>query len=128
MEKSVSVFAERLKLIRKEKGLTAYQLGKKTGISESAIRKYENSESAPSHEIIFKLCTYLNISSDYLIGLGNNKGISPTARECARIIDTMRPGVQEWSLLIIEALKEKTDALKRHQKLISAEFINNLDN
>ncbi len=46
---------EILKSIRQAKGLTLKQLGEKTGITPSAISKYEGGKRKPTMEAFFKL-------------------------------------------------------------------------
>ncbi len=62
-------FAERLKEVRKEKGLSQTQLAKATGLSQPAIAKWENGERNPTIYNIYTLCVYLKVTSDFLIGL-----------------------------------------------------------
>lgn len=39
------------------------------GISESNITNWKKGQGLPSVEILYKLCTVLNESADYLLGL-----------------------------------------------------------
>jgi transcriptional regulator with XRE-family HTH domain len=120
-------FSSRLKSVCKDRGVTIYQVSKITGISEGALRKYEQGISSPSAENVFLLCKFLKVSSDYLIGLEAKPGVSPIAKACEEIVDSMGSITQEWALLMIEGLKEKTDSLKRHNRHITPEFIERLE-
>ena len=62
-------FAERLKELRNEKGLTQKQLSKETGIAQSTLSMYEVGTNSPRLDLIIILCRYFNVTSDYLIGL-----------------------------------------------------------
>ncbi len=62
-------FAERLKELRLEKGLTQDQLSEKTLISQGAISNYELDRRSPTIDIIIILCKFFEVSADYLIGL-----------------------------------------------------------
>ena len=62
-------FAERLKELRLEKGLTQRELSKQTGLCRSAIAFWELCERVPSAEAIIILAKYFGVSADYLLGL-----------------------------------------------------------
>ena len=62
-------FNERLKELRLSKNLTQTQLANETGISQSAINKWELGQRKITQEYIIILCEYFNVSADYLLGL-----------------------------------------------------------
>ena len=62
-------FAERLKELRQELGLTQAQLGEKVSINPSCITRWELKQRTPNIESIIVLCKFFKVSSDYLIGL-----------------------------------------------------------
>lgn len=62
-------FAERLKDLRTEKGLTQRQLAKATGLSQTAIAQWENKLRQPGAGVIIILARYFEISADYLLDL-----------------------------------------------------------
>lgn len=43
------------------------------GISRGALSFYEQGKRTPDAEIIYRMCEYFNVSSDYLLGLTDNK-------------------------------------------------------
>lgn len=61
-------FGERLRLLRKEKGVTQKNLGKVMGITDQAISHYEKGKRFPDTKMIRKLADYFNVSTDYLLG------------------------------------------------------------
>lgn len=69
----MSVFAERLKELRKEKGLTQSQVGVHLGMSQQNYRRWEVGERSPSGETLIKLADYFDVSIDYLVGRKNEK-------------------------------------------------------
>lgn len=65
---------EKLKDLRVERGLTLEQLEQQTGISRSALGQYENNEYKDiSHTSIVTLAKFYGVSTDYLLGLTENK-------------------------------------------------------
>ena len=61
-------FAERLKELRAEKGITQMQLAFDTHLSKSAIAFWESCERVPNANAIVTLARYFNVSCDYLLG------------------------------------------------------------
>jgi transcriptional regulator with XRE-family HTH domain len=68
-------FGTRLKELRKEKNLTQQELADKVDLVKGSISAYEKSLKYPSVEVLIKLCNYFNVSSDYLLGLSDEKEI-----------------------------------------------------
>ena len=55
-----------LKLL-KEHGVTAYKVGKDTGIGSSTFTDWKNGRSAPKQEKLQKIADYFGVSIDYLL-------------------------------------------------------------
>lgn len=66
-------FAERLKEIRKERGLSRNKLSNELKIPEPTISRWENGKHIPSIDYIILLCKYFDVTSDYLIGLSDKE-------------------------------------------------------
>lgn len=65
---------ERLKDLRNERNLTLEQLAEKTGLSKSALGNYESNDFKDiSPFAIVKLSEFYGVSTDYLLGLTENK-------------------------------------------------------
>ncbi len=62
-------FSERLKELRSSRGLSQMELSKETGISQSAIAKWELCKTEPTASALITLSVYFNESVDYLLGL-----------------------------------------------------------
>lgn len=60
-------FGQRVKKLRRDKGLTQIQLADELYISESYIALIEGDKRNPSLDIMIKLADYFRVSSDYLI-------------------------------------------------------------
>ena len=63
--------SDRLKALRKAKGLTQEKLAEIIGVERSSIGKYETG-TMPSIEIITALSEFFSVSIDYLIGKTDN--------------------------------------------------------
>lgn len=64
---------ERIKELRQEQKISQMQLSKQTGITQAAIARYELNISEPRATEIKKLCDFFGVTSDYLIGLDDNR-------------------------------------------------------
>ncbi len=61
------MFGQKLKELRKKNLLTQVALGKKIGVSPSAIGMYEQGHREPDYHTLLKICDLFNVSTDYLI-------------------------------------------------------------
>lgn len=68
-------FGDKLKELRKEKGLSQKDLAEKLNVTQRTISYYENSTTAPSNaEIVTKIADALNVRLDELAAdIGNTK-------------------------------------------------------
>ncbi len=62
-------YVERIKELRVSKGLSQMQLAQATGISQSAIAKWELGKTEPTVSAIIALAKYFDETSDYILGL-----------------------------------------------------------
>ncbi|WP_427339585.1 helix-turn-helix domain-containing protein [Caloranaerobacter sp. DY30410] len=61
-------FAERLKLLREEKGLTQQDIANILDVGRATIAGYETKGKQPDYEKLKKLADFFNVSIDYLLG------------------------------------------------------------
>ena len=64
-------FADRLKLLRKEKHLTQKDISIRSGIAEPTITKYETGKLNPKFETVQKLANALGVSVSALYGVSD---------------------------------------------------------
>ncbi|MCL4514019.1 MAG: helix-turn-helix domain-containing protein [Firmicutes bacterium] len=62
---------QRLAFLRKEKGLSQYELAKALGFSRGQIANYEQGSRRPDPATLQRLADYFNVSVDYLLGRNN---------------------------------------------------------
>ncbi|GKX27889.1 transcriptional regulator [Vallitalea longa] len=65
-------FSDRLRLLRKSKGLTQEQLGEVVGKTKNNISQYERSARQADDETKKQLAIFFDVSMDYLIGITEN--------------------------------------------------------
>jgi len=64
-------FSERLKELRKDKGVTQKAMAEFLGMVEQAYQMYEYGKREPNHETTIKLADFFEVSVDYLLGRVN---------------------------------------------------------
>ncbi len=64
---------DRLTAARKESGLTLEKISEILDISYQAYRKYEKDLCYPSVEVLIKISKMYGISTDYILGLSEEK-------------------------------------------------------
>ena len=62
------VFKDRLKELRKAKGLSQVALANRLGLSKSTIGMYETGDITPSLDALNMIADYFNVDMSYLLG------------------------------------------------------------
>lgn len=73
MRDSKEIFAERLRNLIEEKGMSQKQLAAETQIAESSISKYLSCDAEPKLVPLANIAKYFDVSVDYLLGISNCK-------------------------------------------------------
>jgi transcriptional regulator with XRE-family HTH domain len=60
-------FAERLRELRKQKGLSQSELGERVGVHYTHVGRYERGVSRPAADTLKRLADALGVSGDYLL-------------------------------------------------------------
>lgn len=66
-EKSLSIFAQRLRQLRRANGLTQQKLAECLGLQRSTYAYYESGKTTPSFDTLRKIALVYGVSVDYLI-------------------------------------------------------------
>lgn len=69
----MKIFAIREKLLRIEHDYTMKQVADGTGLTESAVSRYESGKREPNGRVISYFCKFYGVSADYLLGLVDDK-------------------------------------------------------
>ena len=65
--------AEKITLLRTEKGYSSSKCCKEMGLTASTLHSVEKENCKPGAELIIKICKYFNVSSDWLLGLKDER-------------------------------------------------------
>jgi len=66
-------FGKKIKELRQQKLLTQEQLAKRLWVTKSIISAYESGTKFPSLDMLIKLATTFNVSTDYLLGIDKKR-------------------------------------------------------
>ena len=66
-----TAFAQRLRALRKESGLSQAGLAEILEVSQQSIAGWENSRTEPEYRLLIKIAEFFNVPSDYLLGLSD---------------------------------------------------------
>lgn len=72
MSKKDSILGDRLKELRNKKGINQEHVAIDIGISRARYSHYENNHVEPDIEILRKLASYYDVTTDYLLGHSND--------------------------------------------------------
>jgi len=70
------MLSERIKELRLSRNLNQVQLGEALWVTKQTISNWENDNIQPSIAMLIKIAKYFKVSTDYLLGLDNNKYIN----------------------------------------------------
>ena len=65
----MKIFAERLKSLRTDKGLSILELSKILNVGHSSISRWENNQARICAEQLVDIAKFFGVSTDYLLGL-----------------------------------------------------------
>lgn len=91
----------RLRVLRKDAGLTQAQLAALADTNQAAINRYETDRAAAPYRILVWYATYFNVSLDYIFGLCEDPAGGMSAlrqRERRKWCSANRIGVSLWRL------------------------------
>ena len=72
------MFFERLRLLRKELGMSQSDVGEFLGIVQTVYSRYERGQNTIPLELLLKLCDLYGVSADYILGRSN---VRPTEND-----------------------------------------------
>ena len=81
-------FALRLGELRKEQSLNQKQVASELGISQAMLSHYENNLREPKLEFVLKVCTYYNVTADYILGRTDER-VDGATKLCENISDKL---------------------------------------
>lgn len=103
----------RIKQVRKLRGYSQQRLADELNVNQTAISQWERGTTTPSYALLTKLAQLLEVSSDYLLGLSDDKNIY--SWDDSEIMDAVKESLEPLMMNILEIIR-KSNA--KDQKLI----------
>lgn len=88
------LFQQRLVELRTERQLSQKELARRVGVSDSAVCFWETGVNEPKASYLLQLSKFFNVSTDYLLGLTDDFGIS--------VAEVLPPTVTEEERKLLE--------------------------
>ena len=105
------MIGERLAEIRKDHGDNQDDLARKLNVSVFAIRSWEQEKSAPSHEMLVRVCRLYQVSSDYLLGLSNIDPVYEQRRRLEQFSSEELTDLKKYESYLL--WKKRSEKIKR---------------
>lgn len=109
---------DRIKNLRTEAGFTRVELAEKLNMPQTTLRNYENNAREPGHDFLVKIAKEFNVTTDYLLGLSENKNATIENYDGKYLINLLtnklgrQPTIKEMKLLsaIFDGICEYIDS------------------
>ena len=99
----MSIFAKRVKQLRKDNGWSQEDFAKRLGVTRSAIGNWEQGTREPPYEMLEAIADVFNCEMQYLIGEKPASDLSLNERyiiECMRNIDGFERRIMDYARYI----------------------------
>ena len=113
-------FAERIKELRKEKGITQIDLAEAVGLSKGTVAMWEVDKREANFDTLNKLSDYFQVSIDYLLGRSNDR--SQKAYEDELVERMLGPDPKEMKQCVEEFFKLDEFGIRAVTDLIKNEY------
>lgn len=94
MERTKEVFPERLKMIRREKGLTQAEFADATGVSRQSVYLYEKGLRKPAISVLGKIYENTGVSIEWLIGINEGKYVPSQPKSAEELINIVQENLE----------------------------------
>lgn len=101
-------FKDRLKILREENKLLQKELAEKLGVSRYTIVRYESGKIKPDIENVIQLSKIFDCTSDYLLGISDEKIKRPPEKDFILVVDKAKKDniTADEMVKILDLIKE----------------------
>lgn len=115
------LFPERLAQIRKQKGLSQYELARALDFSRGQIANYEQGTRRPDPNVLQRFADFFNVSVDYLLGrddadTGNSESDDPELEALFRDLKELDPDDRAIVMAIAQERKRQRERREKEGK------------
>ena len=112
------MLGDRLRKLRKEKGIQIVEVAEYLGISRQGYGNYENGTREPSMAILVKLADFYEVSADYLLGREEQKFVEDVSKMSDNELDkklmqffvelpeSSKQGIRDFVMSLVSGLSE----------------------
>ena len=126
----MATFPERLKELRKARGVTQKAAAQFLGITEQAYQKYEYAMREPDHETTISLAEFYQVSVDYLMGRTEDTAMFRVDARVAEVLTDARLSLAQKGLYMYlahfslgsRAIMSNVELFLQEHKLTTGEF------
>lgn len=122
----MDIFTDRFNEVIKNEKVVQSELANEIGIARQCITDYKSGKSYPTIQTLRALCGYLEVSSDYLLGLSKDdfgvRTAAPTSdgttekeKALLKAFKNLLPETQDFVLRTVQSLSD-TDSTKTLKK------------
>jgi HTH-type transcriptional regulator, competence development regulator len=111
------MLGETIAKLRKEKGLSQYELADRLGFSRGKLSNYEQGSRQPDYDTLKKIADYFEVSIDFLLGREEKANTKKdTLEEVNKLVKEY--GIEQFGFFDIEKWKdlssEDIEEIKKH--------------
>ena len=100
----INGLGKRLRDLRLERDMSSKEVSKQTGFLPDQIYRYENGDINPLTSNLLVLAMFYNVSTDYLLGLSDNK-INTSSKEVDKFVKELNRLSETQKNLLLEFLE-----------------------
>ena len=121
-------FGEKLRALRREKGLTQAELAKLAGVGLKTITNYEKGTTYPQNREVYGiLARILGCDADYLHNEGGKKGAERLLKEIRGAFSGGEMAEEDMDELMLAIQEAYIDAKKRNKKYTPKKYLKQND-
>lgn len=122
--KSTEIFAQRLIVLREQKGISQQQLADSLNITRQSLSLYEKAERTINIDLLVKIANYFNVSADYLLGLSSVSKVDLELKAICDYTGLTEKSVKSLNDWLIESDEMKSAKKNAMNNALLAQFLN----
>lgn len=110
---------ERIRMLRKEKGINQSELAKEINCSLRSVSGIEKGEYKPTYIQLKEISDYFGVSIDWLVKGVESENISTTEKEIITLV-RKDPDIKETLLKVLDTKKKAINRMMMHSEMMAA--------
>ena len=127
------MLGDRLRKLRKEKGIQIVEVAEYLGISRQGYGNYENGTREPSMAILVKLADFYEVSADYLLGREEQKFVEDVSKMSDNDLDkklmqffielpeSSKQGIRDFVMSLVSGLSETETIVETPPQIVQTQ-------